>query len=150
MKSIEIFGEPDVYLLRTWLLPSFFGCLLVIDFFISHKINYSIAFSFLIWLLIVISIRQGHTGIGRKKKYTLEFGKQDLTCKFQGVVFWHIPYTKLSHATEESIHSGSILFPKRDQFLIYTKEGDSYSLPIQIPASQVFEIKDEIDKIKNA
>jgi hypothetical protein len=150
MKNIEILGDPDIYLLRTWLLPAFFGFLLVLDFMVSKRLNFSIAFSLLAWSIVVMSVRQGLTGKSRKSHYILEFGNQDLICKFKGSVFWHIPISKISHAVEEEISSGSIFLPKRKQFLIYTKEGDSYSIPINMSASQVLEIKTEIEQIANA
>lgn len=152
MKNIEILEDPDIYLLRTWLLPAFFGFLLILDFMVSKKLNFSIAFSLLFLSLGVISVRQGLIGKGksRKSNYILEFGNQDLVCKFKGSVFWHIPISKISHAVEEEVGSSSIFLPKREQFLIYTKEGDSYSIPINMSSSQVLEIKTEIEKIANA
>lgn len=150
MKNIEILGSPDVYIVRSWLLPALFGGLLVLDFITSKKLNLVITFSFLSWVLIVAANRYAFSGENRRSKYVLEFGKTDLVCKFKNSIFWHIPFSKISHAVEEEVDSGTIFIPNKVQFLIYTKDSDSYSIPIKIHPNQIVEIKAAIERIANS
>lgn len=150
MKNIEITGSPDVYLLRSWLLPVLFGGLLLIEYMASNKFNFLFAICLLSWVLVVAANRRGFSDENASSQYVLEFGKSDLICKFRGSIFWHIPFSKLSHADEETVGSGTLFLPKIKQFLIYTKDGDSYSIPIKISPKQIIEIKSAIAHIASA
>lgn len=147
MKNIEITGSPDVYLLRSWLLPALFGGLLLIEYIVSSKFNFLFAICLLSWVLVVAANRRGFSDENASSKYVLEFGESDLICKFRGSIFWHIPFSKLSHADEETVGVGTLFLPKIKQFLIYTKDGDSYSIPIRISSKQIIEIKSAIAHI---
>ena len=149
MKSIELHGNPNVYLLKSWLLPVLFGGLLIIDYIESNKFNFLLAISFLSWGLVIAANRRGFFGGNSRSKYILELGETDLVCRFENSIFWHIPLSRISHAGEE-ISSGTIFLPKVKRFLIYTKDGDSYSIPITINSKQVVEIKGVIERIGNA
>ena len=150
MKNIEIQGNPNVYLLRSWLLPAIFGALLLIDYIASKDFNFLFFICFLMWVLVIAANRRGFSGENRGSKYVLEFGESDLICKFKNSIYWHIPFSKLSHAAEEEVGSGTIFLPKINNFLIYTKDGDSYSIPILISQKQILEIKAEIAQIAKA
>lgn len=147
MKNIEITGNPDVYLLRSWLLPVLFGGILLIEYIASNQFNFLFAICLLSWVLVVAANRRGFSDENASSKYVLEFGESDLICKFRGSIFWHIPFSKLSHADEETVGSGTLFLPKIKQFLIYTKDGDSYSIPIKISSKQIIEIKSAIAHI---
>jgi hypothetical protein len=131
-------------------LPACFAVLLIFDFIESNKFSFSTAFAFVAWLLIVIFNRYISIGENHTSNYTLEFGEKDLTCKFKNSIFWYIPFSKLSHVAYEEIGSDSLLFPKSELLLFYTKEGDSYSIPIKINANQTVEIKEAVERIVNA
>lgn len=145
MKTIEIVGKQYNFFTNSWFLPAFFAVLVISDFITSGKFNYSMAFAFVAWLLIIVANRYSSIDEKHKSNYILEFGETDLICKFKNSIFWHIPFSKLSHVVNEEIGSSSIFVPKAELLLFYTKDGDSYSIPIKINTSQMAEIKTAIE-----
>jgi|GEM_PF-1467907 len=145
-----ILGKRYNFFTTSWLLPTFFAVLLIFDFITTSKFNFSTAFAFFAWLLIVIANRCSSVGENHKINYILEFDETDLICKFKNSIFWHISFSKLSHVANEQVGADSLLFPKEELLLFYTKEGDSYSIPIKMNTNQVVEIKAAVECIVNA
>lgn len=150
MKNIEILGSPDIHLLKSWLMPVLFGGLLVADYIASDKFNFITALCFLSWTILVAANRRVLPDEKSRSKYVLEFGDTALICKFKNATYWHIPYSNISHASEEEDKSGTIFLPKIKHFLIHTKDGDSFSIPIKINPTQIAEIKTAIAQLANA
>jgi len=141
MKKIEIKGNPVGYLTKSWLLPSIFISFVVADFLIMHKPNYGTIAWAITWSLIVLISRNSTKNSEYSSGFSLEFGNTDIVCKHNNSIFWHIPYNRISHFAVEPANNSSWLSPKNSLTRIYTKDGDSYSIPVQINAEQNEEIR---------
>lgn len=140
MKKFEVKGVSVNWATHSWTLPLTYIILTIIDFIGNDKLNYIMSASAMLWACIVFMNRV-YTKKGLfKSNYSLEFGNTDLICKQNNSVIWYIPYSRLSHTAIEPADAYSWFNPKSSLTLIYTKDGDSYSIPVQIGDEQNREI----------
>jgi hypothetical protein len=146
MKKIELKGNTLDYLTNSWLFPSILILFVLCSYLIMQRLSYAIITLAIAWSLILFASRRSTKNGELKTGFSLEFGVNELICKHNNSIFWHVPYNKISHFSVEPAFKPSWLNPKYSFALIYTKDGDSYSLPVQIGKEKSEEIRIAVEK----
>ncbi len=146
MKKIEVRGLKVSWLTHSWVLPIAYIFIAMIGPVFGEKPNYSFIILAVTWTLIVFMNRMSTQKWLYKSNYILEFGNSELVCKYKDSMIWHIQYSRLSHVVVEPANS-SLFNPKSALTLIHTKDGDSYSIPVQICSAQNIEIQSAIESL---
>ncbi len=146
MKKIEIRGLQVCWLFHGWGLPVAYLLIAMIGPVFGEKPNYSFVVLAVAWALIVFTNRMSAQKGLYKSDYILEFGNSEIVCKYKDSIIWHINYSRVSHVVVEPTNL-SLFKPKSGLTLIHTKDGDSYSIPVQICNAQNIEIQSAIESL---
>ena len=146
MKTIEVNGFKIHWLTHSFFMPFAYSCLALIGPILGQKPNYPFVSLAILWIFIVYVNRRSKKNILYKSHCILEFRDSELACKLNNSVIWHVPYSRLSHIVVEP-GNDSWFNPKSESTYIYTKDGYSYSIPIQICNSKSTEVCTAIQNV---
>lgn len=71
-----------------------------------------------------------------------------MICMKGDVIFWHLPFARVSHISELDAGPGRWINPKLFYALINTRDGDSFLVPVRLNKEQYLEITAEVERVK--